>query len=200
MKPEFWNEKYQGEKYFFSDKPHPYFAEKLKKITAGKILLPADGEGRHGIYAAKLGWDVTIMDYSEKGREKAMQLAALHNVEIQYEVVDLFHADLPNDHYDAIGMVYAHFITEYQPAVHRKLWKALKKGGHLILVGFGKEQLKYSSGGPPEKGMLYDIKELLKQFRNARVLEQFDGIKRINEGDVLQGDAHQVYLHLRKEE
>lgn len=35
-----------------------------------------EGEGRNGVYAAKLGWEIDAVDWSEKGKEKAERLAA----------------------------------------------------------------------------------------------------------------------------
>lgn len=199
MKAEFWDEKYGQDDYFFGTSPHPYFKNTLQKLVPGNILLAGDGEGRHAVYAAKLGWNVTVMDYSEVGKRKAIQLADMHHVHITYEIVDLKGKELPKAYYDAVGMIYAHFLAEWQEEIHKKLWSSLKEGGHLILVGFGKDQLKYDSGGPPDKDMLYDAGSLKEQFKNAEVLDEFSGLREINEGPLLQGMADQVYLHLKKQ-
>jgi SAM-dependent methyltransferase len=198
MEPQFWDDKFEGADYFFGTRPHPYFKETLQDLEAGKILVAGDGEGRHAVYAAKQGWDVTVMDYSAEGKQKAMQLAVDYGVEINYEVVDLYEKDLSEAEYDAVGMVYAHFLPHMQEKIHKKLWKAIKPGGHLILIGFGKRQLEYDSGGPPDIDMLYDIDELKGQFPDAEVLEEFNGILEIDEGPKLQGEADQVWLLLQK--
>ena len=40
-----------------------------------KILLPADGEGRNGVYATTRGWSVDAFDQSQQAKEKALRLA-----------------------------------------------------------------------------------------------------------------------------
>ncbi|HBQ61731.1 MAG TPA: SAM-dependent methyltransferase, partial [Balneolaceae bacterium] len=56
-------------------------------------VLPADGEGRNAVHAAQKGWDVTAVDYSDSGKEKALKLASEKGVEINYDLSDLAEYD-----------------------------------------------------------------------------------------------------------
>ncbi len=52
------------------------FSEKLlNHLTVGRILLPAEGEGRNAVFAAKLGWDVTAFDFSASAMKKALDFS-----------------------------------------------------------------------------------------------------------------------------
>ncbi|WP_339647854.1 class I SAM-dependent methyltransferase [Salegentibacter sp. UBA1130] len=82
----FWNERYADEDYVYGKTPNEYFKEKIDEMPPGKILLPAEGEGRNAVYAASLDREV---DISEKGKEKALNLANKQSVEIDYKVGDL---------------------------------------------------------------------------------------------------------------
>ncbi|MDX1754196.1 MAG: thiopurine S-methyltransferase [Salinimicrobium sediminis] len=50
---EFWNERYQREEYIYGKDPNEYLKAKLKNLTPGRILFPAEGEGRNAVHAAK---------------------------------------------------------------------------------------------------------------------------------------------------
>lgn len=85
---EFWNERYSTEAFAYGKNPNVFFKQELDKLGKGRILLPADGEGRNSIYAAKLGFDVYACDLSISGKTKAEALAAEEKVEINYLVGD----------------------------------------------------------------------------------------------------------------
>ncbi|MDA0985112.1 MAG: hypothetical protein O3C56_04825 [Bacteroidetes bacterium] len=52
---DFWNERYASTEYVYGKEPNQYFKQILCSLSPGKILLPAEGEGRNAVYAASLG-------------------------------------------------------------------------------------------------------------------------------------------------
>lgn len=194
----FWDERFQQEVYVYGTEPHPLFIQALEKIPIGKLLMAGDGEGRHAVYASAKGHTTTIWDYSEAGKEKALALAASKGVKVGYEVKDLTKVSIPEEQFEAVGMVYAHFAAEQQQETHRKLWQSIKKNGHLILIGFGKEQIELSSGGPKNVDMLYEPEELGTHFAEAKMIDHFNGRMELNEGPYHQGEGHIIYMLLQK--
>ncbi len=75
-----WDERYEGDAYAYGKLPNLFFKEWLLQFKAGSILMPADGEGRNGVFAAMEGWTVTSFDLSAEGRAKALQLAEENQV------------------------------------------------------------------------------------------------------------------------
>ena len=71
---EFWNQRYQNEEYVYGKEANVFFSEQLQKLEPSTLLLPAEGEGRNAVFAAKLGWEVTGLDYSEEAKKKALKL------------------------------------------------------------------------------------------------------------------------------
>ncbi|MET4140775.1 hypothetical protein [Pedobacter sp. UYP1] len=63
-----WNNRYQEEHYAYGKGPNLFFKEWLYKIEPGSMLMPADGEGRNGVFAAQLGWKSHFVgsEYSRK--------------------------------------------------------------------------------------------------------------------------------------
>lgn len=66
-----WDSRYSNLNYAYGIEPNKFFKEVLDKNNfTGKILLPAEGEGRNAVYAAKKGLDVTAFDISIEGKKK----------------------------------------------------------------------------------------------------------------------------------
>ena len=84
----FWDERYAAEEYVYGKAPNRFFKSVLDTLPAGKLLVPGAGEGRDAVYAAQLGWQVNAFDASVQGRLKALGLASLQNVQIDFEVLD----------------------------------------------------------------------------------------------------------------
>jgi len=82
MSKEQWDSRYSEAEYVYGVEPNHYLRNFLEGRPPGKILFPAEGEGRNAVYAALLGWEVEAFDQSEKGREKALRLASRKNVQI----------------------------------------------------------------------------------------------------------------------
>lgn len=164
-----WNERYAEAGYAYGSAPNEFFKSQLELLPTGKILLPADGEGRNGIYAAQLGWEVTSFDISIEGRKKAMQIANDQGVEIDYLVGDFRTFDLKPKYYDVLALVYAHFPAQDKSAFHRELTSYLKPGGTVIFEAFSKSHLALvqenpSVGGPRNIDMLFSLDEIKTDF------------------------------------
>ncbi len=84
-----WDNRYDEEQFFYGEKPNYFVADELPKITQGRGLFLAEGEGRNIVFAASLGHDVVAVDNSVVGKRKAMELARRAEVEIEYRVEDI---------------------------------------------------------------------------------------------------------------
>jgi SAM-dependent methyltransferase len=190
----FWNERYSSEAYVYGTEPNSFFSEKIATLKPGKILLPAEGEGRNAVFAAKLGWQVTAFDSSIEGQKKAFQLAEKQNVTIQYSIDSYESFNFADEYFDCISLIYAHMPADKRNAFHRKLITFLKPGGHLILEGFSKNQLQYNSGGPKDYGMLFSLEELKLDFNVFSVLKLEEKEIVLKEGAFHDGKASVIRL------
>jgi 2-polyprenyl-3-methyl-5-hydroxy-6-metoxy-1,4-benzoquinol methylase len=190
-----WEQRYAAEEYAYGEEPNAFFKACLDQLPApGRILLPAEGEGRNAVYAARQGWKVDAFDYSPAGRAKALRLAERHGVQINYEVADYETAQIEPGAYDAVALIFAHKPESIRRATHRKLASALKPGGHLFLEAYSKEQLAYGTGGPPTEQMLYTLEDLREDFSAFEIatLEQLE--TEIHEGRYHTGLASVIRL------
>jgi SAM-dependent methyltransferase len=172
---EMWDERYKENQFVYGKEPNLFFKEWLQKFEPGYLLMPADGEGRNGAFAAQLGWEVTSFDLSEEGKSKALELAKEKNVTIDYIVGDLEQLHFEAASFDGIGLVYAHFSAEKKTILHKKLDNYLKPGGIIIFEAFSKAHLLYNEldpkvGGPKDIDMLFSIAEITADFENYHIL------------------------------
>ncbi len=72
MSMDFWNARYSDNDYAYGIEANECIKQELQKLKAGKILSPAEGEGRNALYAAKFGFEVYAFDPSIEGRNKAI--------------------------------------------------------------------------------------------------------------------------------
>jgi 2-polyprenyl-3-methyl-5-hydroxy-6-metoxy-1,4-benzoquinol methylase len=182
-----WDERYKEEEYVYGKGPNLFFKEWIEKFKPGSILMPADGEGRNGVFAAMLGWEVISFDLSAEGQSKALQLAATQDVAISYLVGSLDQLTFEPASFDAIGLIYAHFSADQKSLFHQKLNEYLKPGGLIILEAFCKEHLKLKEldpkvGGPAELDMLFSKEEIIADFENYDLLMLGEEGILLNEG------------------
>lgn len=192
---EFWQQRYSEEGYAYGERPNVFFQRTIDELEPGKILLPAEGEGRNAVYAALIGWQVDAYDFSEQAVENALKFASKHQVDINY--VHGSHNDLSqfDQGYDAIALIYAHVANDFRESYHQQLLKLLKPGGHFIMEAFTTEQLGKSSGGPKDINMLYTLDQVRSDFENScefHLLEEVTDV--LDEGKYHVGEAHFIRM------
>jgi ubiquinone/menaquinone biosynthesis C-methylase UbiE len=200
---DFWNERYSQEAYAYGETPNEYLKSKLASISTGKILFPAEGEGRNAVYAATLGWDVVAFDSSKEGKKKALSLAQKQAVSIDYLVEEISNIEFEDESFDAIALVFVHTPQLHRAAYHQKIASFLKSGGILILEGFSKAHARFQhenplAGGPKDSAMLFDIEELKQDFSNFDIVEAHQTETNLHEGLYHQGKASVVRLFIIK--
>jgi tellurite methyltransferase len=93
----------------------------------GRALDLAGGAGRNAIWLAKQGWEVTLMDISDIGIERAMQRAGPLGSHIHFVVDDLTHFKASQIGFD---LVIVFFFLERN--IFAEIIKSLRPGGLLI--------------------------------------------------------------------
>ena len=194
MSENFWNERYSSEEYAYGTEPSKLLQLQLKLLRAGKILFPAEGEGRNAVYAAQCGWNVTAFDQSTEGKRKALLLAESKNVRIEYFIESFESISLATNDYDALALMFVHIPSEVRTMIHRKFLSYLKPGGIVILEAFTKNQLQYSSGGPKNLNQLYSLNEIAADFDECDMLLGEEKIVTLNEGQYHSGDASVIHF------
>jgi len=191
---EAWDRRFDVERYLYGTEPVQFLRENIDRLPKGKALCLASGEGRNPVWLAAQGYDVTAMDASPKGLEKALALASDRGVTIKTEVGDLQRGyDMGESEYDLITDFYYHDVAMI-PAVMR----ALKPGGMFILQNFSLDQLETNRFGPRNPDYLVKPNELLALFSGYRILHYEDTVVNLDEG-MHQGPGAVVRMIVVKE-
>jgi SAM-dependent methyltransferase len=132
--------------------------------NGGRALDVAGGMGRHAMWLAERGWDVTLWDFSAVALENMNQIAAERNVAVNAVKADVRSADFGNGVYDLIVVFY--FLER---EVLPKLVPALRPGGFLLYKTYTLEQLDFEKG-PKDEAYLLKPNELLRSFPRLQVV------------------------------
>jgi SAM-dependent methyltransferase len=137
--------------------PSPWLVENADLLPrAGRVLDVACGRGRHALWLAEAGFDVTAIDRSIEAIDHLRAIARRRGVSITLDVVDLETDPPPSlgaGAYDAIlGFNYLH--RPLMPV----LKDALAPGGIIIYETFTKKQAE--RGHPRNPAFLLDHGEL----------------------------------------
>jgi cyclopropane fatty-acyl-phospholipid synthase-like methyltransferase len=191
----FWDERYSQKEFIYGAEPNVFFAEQLEKLKPGKLLLPAEGEGRNAVYAAQQAWNVVAFDSSSAGQSKALQLAKEKGVYIHYQLAEADKFSSSPENFDAVALIYSHMPPDSRQALHHRIIDWLKPGGTVILEAFHPKQLQgYPSGGPKDETMLYTPDMLKKDFEGLTLTLLEEKEIELSEGSYHSGKGYVTRL------
>ncbi|MFS2188379.1 class I SAM-dependent methyltransferase [Mucilaginibacter sp. Mucisp84] len=198
-----WDQRYVEEEFAYGEQPNNFLQQQLSLLKPGKILFPAEGEGRNAVFAAGLGWAVSAFDISVEGQKKALKLAEKKQVAIDYQVGELQELNYTEGQFDVIALIYAHFPPNIKSFVHQTLDKYLNTGGLIIFEAFSKSHLDYLAkdekmGGPRDIESLFSLEEIKTDFNNYEILELLETEIHLNEGPYHSGQGSVIRFVGRK--
>ncbi len=195
-----WDERFAKPEPVYGEEPNGYLrAQVAQRLQTGmKVLVPGDGYGRNGIWLARQGMQVTTVDVSSVGVERARAAASAAGVKMEILLSDLNAWKWPESEFDAAASIFLHLWPEQRAGIHARMLRALKPGGILILEAFTPGQLKHTSGGPKQVELLYTADILRGDFAGAEILELAEEEVELNEGRLHSGPGAVVRGVFRK--
>lgn len=192
-----WNERYNSDQFIYGTEPNEFFKTVIETLKTGKILLPAEGEGRNAIYAAKLGWESVAFDGSKIAQEKALAYAKSSNTSVKYNLNTFEEINYQTNEFDCIALIFAHVEADNKKKYFRKLLKYLKPGGVLIFEGFCRSHSinqanNPSAGGPRDLDMLFTLNELEEIFNELNTIQLTENSIELKEGLGHIGEANVI--------
>lgn len=181
-----WDLRFSEPGFAYGVEPNEFLVDSAHYLpNKGSVLCLAEGEGRNGVWLASRGHDVTAIDSSMVGLQKARELADQHGVQINTIAADLADYLYPPSAYNGIVGIFCHLPPVIRHRLFGLLHKTLQKDGILILEGYSKRQHDYGTGGPPSADMLYDLQEITTELQGFNFL-----LKREVEREVVEGRLH----------
>jgi len=158
-----WDRKYQKIAAPEEIEANSFLLRSLPGIRPGRALDIACGLGDNAIALARQGFEVTAIDLSAVGIEKARTRAQATGVTIDFRVTDVEDFELPAGHYDLIVTFF--FLNR---AAFPKIKAGLAKGGTYLTRTYTREKLRYRPALNPH--YLLDRGELKEAFRDFEIL------------------------------
>lgn len=164
-----WDERYRRGEHT-NDEPHPLVVEFASQLNPGRALDVACGAGRHAIYLAERGWQVTAVDYSSVAIEILRERARERGVFIDARIADLERDEfvIEPDAYDLIVN-----CCYLQRNLFQSIKAGVRIGGIVIAV------IAMVDGDPDIEPMnpafLLKPGELCAEFADWRLLRDFEG-------------------------
>jgi len=180
-----WNKRFSEPGYAYGTDPNGFLASVADRIPRGKVLCLAEGEGRNAVYLASLGYDVTAVDTSTVGLEKAEALARERGVAIETVNADLGDFSIEPSVWQGIVSVFCHLPPVIRAALHERCLRGLVPEGVFVLEGFTPRQLELGTGGPKSRELLMEL-EIIRQELPGLRLE----IAREIDREVIEGKYH----------
>ncbi|MBE2251797.1 MAG: class I SAM-dependent methyltransferase [Myxococcus sp.] len=194
---EFWNHRYAMPGFAYGTEPNDLVRE-LAPALKGPVLCLGEGEGRNAVFLAQQGLQVTAIDLSPVGLEKAAKLAAERGVALTTQVADLADFDLGTNRWGAVVSIWCHLPPWVRTRVHGALSAALVPGGAFVLEAYTPRQLAFDTGGPKNAELLYEP-DALRAELTGLVIERCVELEReVQEGDWHRGPSAVVQVLARK--
>jgi SAM-dependent methyltransferase len=165
VRAEDWDERY-AERQQWSAEPNPLLAEVLADLPPGNAVDLAAGEGRHALWLAARGWQVTAVDFSGVGLDRGRSQPGSDRVAWVTADVTAWSADPAS--LDLVLVAYLHLPQVDMDALLTRAVDWLRPGGRLVLLGHDVENLSAGVGGPQEEEVLHSVDRLAPV---ARLLE-----------------------------
>ena len=193
-----WNQRYSSETYAYGIDANDFLVSMVDRLPNCKILCLAEGEGRNAVWLAEHGNEVTAIDASEIGLQKADKLAEEKGVEITTVHADLADYDIGTQQWDAIISIFCHLPPDLRQDIHRHCVKGLRDKGMLLLEAYTPLQLEYKTGGPPVAEMMMDMKSLSSELIGLEFLHFQECVREIHEGEFHNGTGAVVQVLAKK--
>ena len=181
----FWDQQFGTEDYAYGRAPNDFLRDRFDHIPKGKVLCLADGEGRNAVFLAEQGYQVTSVDISPVGLEKAQRLAAERGVTIETRCADLRAFDLGHEQWQGIVSISCHLPSADRRGLHQRVVEALAPEGVLLLEAYTPRQLDFGTGGPPTADAMMTAVGLTEELAPLR----FAHLEEL-EREVVEGRNH----------
>jgi len=158
-----WDRRYADSARAFSSEPNPLLVELASPLVAGRALDLAAGAGRNALWLARRGWQVTAVDFSRVGLERAAGRAAELGLELECVHEDLYDYRPTAAAFELVLIAYMHPEVAKRAAALAAAAEAVAPDGHLLVVGFDVTD-PHLGGGPADPERRFSVSRLSGAF------------------------------------
>jgi SAM-dependent methyltransferase len=179
MDSDTWDQRYAGREFVWTSEANRFLIEEAAALAPGRAIDLACGEGRNAVWLAERGWQVTGVDFSKVGLEKARRLAHARGARVDWIAADLlrFRPDLQA--FDLVLVFYLQVPAAQRTPIVRAAADAVGPGGVLLLVGHDSSNIEHGYGGPQNPAVLYTAEDIARDLHGSALrLERAERVER----------------------
>ena len=179
MDSEAWDRRYADRELVWTGQPNRFLVAEAEALPPGRALDVACGEGRNAVWLAERGWQVTGVDFSEVGLEKARGLAKLRGVGARWVAADLLDYTPEPRAFDLVLVFYLQVPAAQRRAIVRGVAEGVAPGGLFVLVGHDSSNLEHGHGGPQNPAVLYTASDVAGDLEGSGLeIERAEAVER----------------------
>jgi SAM-dependent methyltransferase len=177
-----WDAHYSSPERVWSAAPNPWVAQTIGAWFTGTALDLGAGEGRHSVWLAALGWQVTAVDFSATGIERGRWGAEELGVQVDWVVADARTWEPPAGvAFDLVLVAYLHLSQD----ILTRAAQWLAPGGALVVIGHALRNLTEGVGGPSDPSLLYTEVGLRAASQSLLVEQLAEVVAHLSAGDAI---------------
>jgi len=162
-----WDQRYAGREFVWTSEANRFLVSEVESLAPARALDLACGEGRNAVWLAERGWQVTGVDFSKLGIEKARELEAARGVHADWVVVDLLDYRPETQAFEFVIVFYLQVPSEQRTPILRTAAQAVAPGGVFLLVGHHGSNIAQGYGGPQDPAVLYTAEDVADDLEGS---------------------------------
>jgi SAM-dependent methyltransferase len=176
VRAEDWDRRWEGKALHVHGEPSAIVTEALEPVEPGTALDLGCGSGRHAVWLAERGWQVTAVDFSEEALRQALAHARAGGVDVQWVRGDVLDYQPPGS-YQLVLIAYVHLPPNERRALLERAGRAVAPGGVFLLVGHDSTNVGTGAPGPTNPTLLYAPQDIVSELRGLEV-ERAERVRR----------------------
>lgn len=174
-----WDQRYSAPDLVWGAEPNRRLVDEVGALSPGRALDLGGGEGRNAAWLASRGWDVTIIDFSRVGLDRAGEMARQQGTALTAVHADLADYAPPEGVFDLVLIMYLQVPEQTLAAVLRRASRALAPGGTLLLIGHDRDNTAHGFGGPQDPAILQSPQQVVDALGTGLQVESATRIERV---------------------
>ena len=159
-----WDQRWLDKRLHAHGEASPVVLTALEGLAPSRALDLGCGSGRHAVWLAQRGWQVTAVDFSREALRQARERAAELAVDVDWIEADLVGYEPPEAAFELVLVAYLHVPAHERRAILAKAEAAVGPGGTLLLVGHDVTNIGTGAPGPTSPSVLYTPADIVPEL------------------------------------
>ncbi len=164
-----WDRRWRGKALHVHGEPSDGVVDVLADVPPGAALDLGCGSGRHAVWLAAHGWQVTGVDFSEEALRQARAHASANDVAVDWINADLGEYEPDTGAFDLVLVAFVHLPPAEQRSLLANASRAVAPGGILVVMGHDPDNVGTGAPGPSDPTLLHGPDDIARDVSSLTV-------------------------------